>query len=214
MKKFIIKLALVALTMVAPASANAQSFLDGLKSVVTSMTGSEETTNALANIAGNILGTSKVKESSLIGTWKYSQPSIVFESDDVLGQLGGSVASSKVQSKLKTGLEKAGLQKGKMTITFNKDKTFSIKVGSKTQQGTYAVKDNNLTLTFKYSGRSITMNVKQSLGQLQIAMKADKMLQLVTAVATKASAYSNQMSLVSALLGKYKGMYLGMEFTK
>lgn len=214
MKKFIIKLALVALTMVAPASANAQSFLDGLKSVVTSVTGSEETTNALANIAGNILGTSKVKESSLIGTWKYSQPNIVFESDDVLGQLGGSVASSKVQSKLKTGLEKAGLQKGKMTITFNKDKTFAIKVGSKTQQGTYAVKDNNLTLTFKYSGRSITMNVKQSLGQLQIAMKADKMLQLVTAVATKASAYSNQMSLVSALLGKYKGMYLGMEFTK
>lgn len=214
MKKFIIKLALVALVMVAPASANAQSFLDGLKSVVTGVTGSEDTTNALTNIVGNLLGTSVVKESSLVGTWKYSQPSIVFESDDVLSNLGGSVASSKVQSKLKTGLEKAGLKKGKVTITFNKDKTFAIKVGSKTQEGTYAVEGNNLTLTFKYSGRAITMNVKQSLGQLQIAMKADKMLQLVSLVATKASAYSSQMSLVSSLLGSYKGMYLGMEFTK
>ena len=214
MKRNIIKFALVAMTMLAPLTASAQSVLDGLKQVVTGVTGSEEATNAIANVVGNILGTSKVNEKSLVGTWKYTQPCVAFESENALSKLGSSVASSKVQSKLKKGLEKAGVKKGKVTLTFNEDKTFTMKVGSKSQSGTYAVSGSNLTLTFNYTGRTITMNVKQQLGQLQIAMKADKMLQLINIVAAKASAFSSQMGIISALLGSYSGMYLGMEFSK
>lgn len=213
MKKGLIKVALVAIAMVAaPLAANAQSNL--LNGVLGTLKSKSSTVNAVTNIVGNLLGTNNVSESSLVGTWTYSQPSIAFESESVLGQVGASVASSKIQGKMKKGLEKAGIKSGKMTITFNQDKSFVFTVGNRQHKGTYKVDGCNLTLTFAMTGRTVTANVKQNLGSLQLAMKADKMLQVVNTVATKASAYSSQMGTVSALLGNYKGMYLGLEFTK
>jgi signal transduction histidine kinase len=71
-----------------------------------------------------------------------------------------------------------------------------------------------LSLTFKTTKKTIKTNVKLSLGTLQIAMNADKMLQIVNTIATKASAYSSSMKTVSTLLSQYKSMYLGLKFKK
>lgn len=215
MNKNILKLAIVAMSMIAaPSAANAQTdILGGILGAVAGQTTNDKV-GTIANVLGNILGTSAVSEQALIGTWAYTQPSIAFESQNVLSQLGGTYASSKIQKKMKKGLEKAGIKPGKCAITFNKDKTFVFTVGSKTQQGTYTVKGSDLTLTFPYTGKTVNANLKVVAGKMQIAMKADKMLQMVNTVATKASAYSSQMGTVAALLGNYSGMYLGMEFSK
>lgn len=210
MKKTIIRLALMAIAaFIAPTWANAQ-----LTDLINAIKGSSSTASTVTDIVGNLLGSGKVTTSNLKGTWTYTEPCIAFESDDVLSKLGGSVASSKIEDKFGAALTKAGIKPGNVTLTFNTDNTFAMAVGKKSLTGTYEINGSELNLTFKATGRTIKTNVKLSLGTLQMAMNADKMLDIVTTIATKASAYSSQMSAISSLLGNYKGMYLGMKFSK
>ncbi len=218
MKKNLFRAALIALAITAAPAANAQNnnggnLLGGLLGAIAGQT-SNETAGVVGDILGNILGTSTVSEKSIVGTWSYSQPSVAFESQNVLSQLGGSYASNKIQKKLKKGLEKSGIKPGKCSITFNSDKSFIFTVGGKAQHGTYTISGSNINLTFALSGKTVTANIKQVGNAMQIAMKADRMLQLVSTIATKASAYSSQMGTVAALLSSYSGMYLGMEFAR
>lgn len=214
MKKSIIKIALVAAcSLIMPVTANAQ-LSDLFNKAKTLFSGSSSTTSAITNVVGDLLGNSKVTAQKLEGTWSYTQPCIAFESENTLNKIGGSVASSKIESKLKTGLEKAGIKEGQVAITFKSDKTFQITTGKRTISGTYQVEGSDLQLTFKTTKKTIKTNVKLSLGTLQIAMNADKMLQIVNTIATKASAYSSNMKTVSTLLSQYKGMYLGLKFKK
>lgn len=210
MTKTNFKIALIAImAFLAPTTMNAQ-----LSDILNAIKGSSSTASTVTDIVGNLLGSGKVSETSLTGTWVYAEPCIAFESDDILSKLGGSVASTKIEEKFNAALTKAGIQPGNVTLTFNDDKTFSMIVGKKTISGTYEVDGSDLNLTFKRPAKTVKTNVKISLGTLQIAMNADKMLEIVTAIATKASAYSSQMSTISSLLGNYKGMYLGMKFNK
>lgn len=214
MKKSIIKIALVAAAaFLMPSTMNAQ-FADLLNKAKSLFGGSSSTTSTITNVVGNLLGNTKITAQKLEGTWSYTQPCIAFESESTLNNIGGSVASAKIEEKLKTGLDKAGIKEGQMSITFNADKTFYISTGNRQISGTYEVEGSDLSLTFKTTKKTIKTNVKLSLGTLQIAMNADKMLQIVNTIATKASAYSSSMKTVSTLLSQYKSMYLGLKFKK
>jgi hypothetical protein len=214
MKKSIIKIALVAAAaFLMPSTMNAQ-FADLLNKAKSLFGGSSSTTSTITNVVGNLLGNTKITAQKLEGTWSYTQPCIAFESESTLNNIGGSVASAKIEEKLKAGLDKAGIKEGQMSITFNADKTFYISTGKRQISGTYEVEGSDLSLTFKTTKKTIKTNVKLSLGTLQIAMNADKMLQIVNTIATKASAYSSSMKTVSTLLSQYKSMYLGLKFKK
>ncbi|MBR1519865.1 MAG: DUF4923 family protein [Bacteroidaceae bacterium] len=214
MKKNMIKLALVAMVaFIAPTTMNAQ-LNEILGKAKEAISGSSSTAGTVTDVIGDLLGSSKITEKNLSGTWVYTQPCVAFESENVLSNIGGSVASSKVEEKLKKALEKAGIKSGKVTITFNTDKTFAMKVSKKSLSGTYEIDGSNVILNFTSPARSIKTNAKISLGTLQLAMNADKMLEIVNTITTKASAYSSQMATVSSVLSQYNGMYLGMKFNK
>ena len=225
MKKNIIKIAFIAMAAITmPSAMNAQSkvgvsdLLNKAKTVVkdaqTQGTATNQAVNTAKDVLGDLLGTKPVTEASIVGTWKYTQPCVAFDGENTLSNIGGKVASSGIETKLANALSKAGITPGKMTIVFKSDKTFSATVGKKTTTGTYALNGNNITLTFKNSKKPITANVKNSAGVLQIAMNTDKLLSIVQNVSANASGYSQQMAAVSALLNKYKGMYLGLKFQK
>lgn len=209
-----IKLAFVAMVaFIAPTTMNAQ-LNEILGKAKEAISGSSSTAGTVTDVIGDLLGSSKITEKNLAGTWVYTQPCVAFESENVLSNIGGSVASSKVEEKLKKALEKAGIKSGKVTITFNTDKTFAMKVSKKSLSGTYEIDGSNVILNFTSPARSIKTNAKISLGTLQLAMNADKMLEIVNTIATKASAYSSQMATISSVLSQYNGMYLGMKFNK
>ena len=213
MKKNIIRMAFAFMMAMMPVCMNAQ-LTNILKKAKEAVSTASPTAGTVVDAIGNVLGTKKVSAKSLEGTWVYSQPCVAFESENALSNLGGSVAQSKIEAKLKQGLEKAGIKAGQMSITFKADKTFSTTVGTKTVTGTYEVSGADLTLTFKQPAKTVKTNAKISLTTLQVAMKADKMLSIVNTIATKASAYSTQMGTVSKLLNQYKSMYLGLKFEK
>ena len=136
MKKSKILMAFIAVVLfMAPQESSAQSLLQKLGGAVSSLTSSgsssSSTSGNLVQTVANLLGTIALHSDSLQGTWVYSQPCVAFESENVLTSLGGVAASAKVESTLKSLLQKAGFTEGKVTLTFNADSTGVITCGSR-----------------------------------------------------------------------------------
>ena len=217
MKSNMLKVAFMALGIIACSNANAQ-LNDVLKNVagtaVSKATGNSTVGDVAANLLGNLLGTTTVSEKSLIGTWTYSQPCVAFESENVLATIGSSVVSSKAETTLKNGLTKIGFSSGKVVMTLNEDKTGSITYNGKAVKVNWGVDGTNLKLTFPLINKSVTMNTKIEGGELQVAMKADKLLTLANAITSKASTVSSSLGTLNTLTKNVKGMYMGLQFTK
>jgi hypothetical protein len=217
MKKNMLKVAFVALGMMLCSNANAQ-LSDILKNAagtaIDKATGSSTAGNVAADIIGNLLGTSKVSDKSLVGTWTYSQPCVAFESENVLTSLGSSVVSSKVESTMKNGLTKVGFTSGKVVMTLKENKTGVIKYNGKAVDVNWAVNGTNLKLTFPLLNQGVTMNAKLSGSELQLAMKSDKLLALLNAITQTAGKVNSQLGTLNTLTKNVKGMYMGLKFTK
>ena len=217
MKKNMLKVALLALGMMVCGNANAQ-----LSNVLKSVAGtaiSKATSNSTAgdvasDLIGNLLGTSKVSEKSLVGTWSYNQPCVAFESEDVLTTLGSSMVSKKVESTMQKGLTKVRFNSGKVVMTLKEDKTGTIEFNGKNIIVNWAVDGSDLKLTFPIVDKGVTMNAKLSESELQLAMKADKLLTLLNAITEKTGTVNSSLGTLNTLTKNVKGMYMGLKFTK
>ena len=217
MKKNMLKVALLALGMMVCDNANAQ-LSNVLKSVagtaISKATGNSTAGDVASDLIGNLLGTSKVSEKSLVGTWTYNQPCVAFESEDVLTTLGSSMVSKKVESTMQKGLTKVGFTSGKVVMTLKEDKTGTIEFNGKNIIVNWAVDGSNLKLTFPIVDKGVTMNAKLSESELQLAMKADKLLTLLNAITEKTGTVNSSLGTLNTLTKNVKGMYMGLKFTK
>lgn len=204
MKKNMLKMAFVALGMMVCGNANAQ-----LENILKSVAG-----EAAANVVGNLLGTSKVSEKSLVGTWSYNQPCVAFESENVLTTVGSSMVSTKVEKTMQNGLTKVGFTSGKVVLTLKEDKTGIIKYNGKAVDVNWAVDGTNLKLTFPLLNKGVSMNAKLSGSELQVAMKSDKLLTLLNAITEKAGTVNSSLGTLNTLTKNVNGMYMGLKFTK
>lgn len=215
MKKNLLKMAFFAIALMMTTNANAQ-WQDVLKSAAGGILNSATNgaSNAVTDIVNNLLGTSNVSEGNIEGTWNYNEPCIAFESDNILTQLGSSAASKKAEKYMKTGLDKVGFTHGKVTMTLNKDKTGTISYNGKPVNVNWEIEGSNLTIIFPITQKRVTMNVKLVGTELQVAMKADKLIALLTNITNKATTVNASFGTVASLLKNVKGMYLGLKFTK
>ncbi len=211
MKSLAIKVAMLTAAIALAQTVSAQSVKSVLSDVVSKVT---QNSSALSSAADVLIGTSKVTAKDIAGTWKYSQPAVAFESEGAVTKVGGAVAASKLEEKMSTYLAKVGISKGKFTIVFNADGTFTSTVNGKSVKGKYSI--NGSTITFTKSNNSkikINANVKKGT-TLQITFKADKLLQFAQQFGSVAGKYSSTLSTVTQLAKNYNGMQLGMRFTK
>ena len=217
MKKNMLKVDLLALGMMVCGNANAQ-LSNVLKSVagtaISKATGNSTAGDVASDLIGNLLGTSKVSEKSLVGTWSYNQPCVAFESEDVLTTLGSSMVRKKVESTMQKGLTKVGFTSGKVVMTLKEDKTGTIEFNGKNIIVNWAVDGSDLKLTFPIFDKGVTMNAKLTGSELQLAMKADKLLTLLNTITEKTSTVNSSLGTLNTLTKNVKGMYMGLKFTK
>lgn len=204
MKRILCLLAIVLL----PGMMSAQSVLGGLLNKVADSGAGSAITDAVTSL----IGTKTVSQSTLVGTWSYESPAIVFESENIANKLGGSLLSSKGEDLMSTQLTKLGVQPGKVVVTFSSDSTYTCKLGNKTTKGKYSVKDATLTLT-KLGFTTMKTNVKITGKEMQLAVEADKLLTLISSFGNVAGSASGLSSLTSFIKG-YDGMQVGMKFQK
>ena len=173
--------------------------------MLSSTTGSNLVGTLLSSILGNT-----TSQQTLVGTWTYSGPKIVFESENILSSLGGQVVSSNLESKLGTQLGKMGLTAGKSVLTLNADGSCTFSLSNKTLSGTYVydASTNKLTLTGIFGLGQMTSTVSVQGNQLYMLFDADKLLNVATSLS------SNSTSTLSSLIKNYTGLKLGWSMTK
>lgn len=205
MKKLFV---IMAAFMLSAGVANAQSLGSILGQVAQSATKDNSTLSALTNIISSKLIPSS---DQIVGTWRYQKPAVMFVSSNVLKSTAASVASSTIETKLQTKLNAVGVKPGKMSITYNADKTFTVeRNGKKVASGTYTVSSNDITMTFK--GRKTPCKVTPQLdnGTLVIVTDVSKLQNLITSLGSNIS----QLSTVTSLLKSYDGAKVGIRMSK
>lgn len=117
-------------------------------------------------------------------------------------------------TKLNEIFTKAGIKKGKFSVTFAKDGTFTSVVNNRTMKGVYTLNGSSIVFARTSTAKlKITANVK--LGTtLQITFKADKLLQFVQQFGSVAGSSSTTLSTISTLAKNYSGMQVGMHYTR
>lgn len=163
----------------------------------------------LGTVLGSLLGNT-TSQQSLVGTWTYAGPKVVFESENILSQIGGQVVSNSLEQKLGTQLQKMGFTPGKSALVLGTDQSCSLALGTKSWPGTYVYdpSTNKMTLTGVLGLAQMTCTVSVQGNQLYMLFEADKLLSIATSISSKSA------SSLSSLLNSYTGLKLGWVMTK
>lgn len=208
MKKFFVVMAAM---MLSANVANAQ-LQDILGNVVSKVQGGSSAAGNIISTIGSVISSKLIPTSSqIVGTWTYQEPAVMFTSSNALKSAAGSMASKTIEQKLQTYLSKVGINKGKMSITFTKDKKFQVNYGAKKiASGTYEINGSEIEMMFM--GRKLPSKLTPQLdnGTLVVVTDATKLKTFMENLGNNVS----QLSVVTTLLKQVDGMKLGLRMSK
>ena len=208
MKRNFIKLALICLTTFSTQSAGAQTDLGNILNNV--LGGNNSTSDVVSGLTSIFSSSKQATEKTIIGTWVYEEPAIVLQSDNVLTSAAAKLAAKKAETKLQEQLNKIGIKKGALTLTFNSDGTFSETFGSKSVSGTWSIKNSKLIM--KHTVRSTTLTTQVSGKELMFVTDASKLLKLFQTLGSNST--NSSVSTVNSLMKNVKGMQCGITLVK
>lgn len=171
------------------------------------------TTDDLLSGITSIFSDKKVATiDELVGEWTYTEPAVVFMSENLLKKAGGKLASSAIEKTIETQLNKVGITKGAMKMTFTRNGRFTQTIGGRRLRGTFTIKGKEVVL--KYAGE-----IKQLVGTTQvdgndllIVMDASKMLTYLKAIGSISGNAS--LKTATSLLGSMDGMLCGLRLNR
>lgn len=208
MKRNLIKLALICLTSFSTQSVGAQTDLGNILNNV--LGGNNSTSDVVSGLTSIFSSSKQATEKTIIGTWVYEEPAIVLQSDNILTSAAAKLAAKKAETKLQEQLNKVGIKKGALTLTFNSDGTFSETFGSKSVSGTWSIKNSKLIL--KHNVKSTTLTTQVNGKELMFVTDASKLLKLFQTLGSKST--NSSISTVTSLMKKVKGMQCGITLVK
>lgn len=207
MKRRIIKVFTAAALLAVSMEANAQINLESIFNKVAGSASSSGGNNIVSNLAAVFSSQKQASAESLVGTWVYSEPAIVFKSDNLLTKTAAKVAAGKVESKLQSYLSQYGITPGTMKVTFSQDGTFTETVKGKTIGGKWSVDNNKLSLKFA-DIKSVSVTTQLSGNELLIVTDATQLLNLMKGIASKSA--NTTLKTVSTLMKGVNGMDAGL----
>ena len=206
MKKNLWKVAALSVMMMFSAQSQAQSLGDVLNAI-----GSQQGSSVAQGLTSVFSSDKQATAEKLIGTWNYTEPAIVFTSDNILAKAASKIAANKVESKLQEQLSKYGIKPGSFSMTFNEDGTFTETLKGKTTKGTWQVKDSKLILSIVgIQALSITTQIDGK--DLQFVTDATKLLNLFKTIGAKSS--NQNIKTIASLMKSVKGMQAGITMKK
>lgn len=210
MKKIFLIIAIAAFTCNA---ANAQ--LSNVLSKVASAASSASKGNSTLSSVANVITSKLVPTSSqIVGTWKYQKPAVMFTSDNALKQTAAAVTTSTIENKLQNNyLSKLGFAQGKMSITFNKDKTFTVnRSGKQVASGTYAINGSDVSLTFKGKSTPCKLTPQLDNGTLVLVGDVTKIKSFLESAGAKSGISS--LATLTTLSKTMTGAKMGIRMSK
>ena len=206
MKKNLWKVAALSVMMMFSAQSQAQSLGDVLNAI-----GSQQGSDVAQGLTSIFSSEKQATAEKIVGTWVYTEPAIVFTSDNILAKAASKIAANKVESKLQEQLSKYGIKPGTFSMTFNQDGTFTETLKGKKTQGTWQVKNSKLILSIAgVKALSITTQIDGK--DLQFVTDATKLLNLFKTMGAKSS--NQNIQTIASLMKSVNGMQAGITMKK
>ncbi len=209
MKERIFRIAVMAMMLTVSTTASAQFDLGGILGSV--LNGSTSTDDIVEGLTGIFNADKQATANKIVGTWSYSEPAIVFTSDNLLAKAASKIAANKVESKIQDYLTKYGLKPGALTITFNEDGTFVETLNKKSTKGKWSVQDSKLLLTVT-GIKQVAITTQIDGKDMQFVTDATKLLNLFKTMGAKST--NSNIKTVTSLMKNVKGMQAGVTLRK
>ena len=212
MKKSVFKTMAVGLVlMFGTSGASAQINLGNILGGLSGTTENASTGDLISTLTSVFSGEKQASENQIVGTWVYTEPAVMFESDNFLAKAGAGVVAEKLESRLQKYLTKYGIEPGIMTIVFAEDGTFSETLKKKTLKGTWKVEDSKLILTYgTIKPVSITTQVEGK--NLMIVTDATQLLNFMKTLGSKSTNAS--IITITSLMKSVNGLQVGLTLVK
>lgn len=208
MRKNLTRLVAAMFLMLVVSSANAQNDLQNILNGVLNGGQSEDIVSGITSIFSS---DKQANKNNIIGTWSYSEPAIVFTSDNLLTKVAAKVAANKLEDKLQSYMTQYGIKPGTLVLTFNEDGTCTETLNRKTMKGKWEVKDSKLILTLGgIKALQITTQIDGK--NMQFVTDATKLLKLFKSVGAKST--NKNIKTVTSLMKSVDGMQAGITLKK
>ena len=202
------RVAAMAVAMLFATSVNAQIDLDG---ILGDVLGGGSTDDVVSGLTTVFSSKKQATAQNIVGTWTYTEPAIVFTSDNLLTKAASKIAANKVENKIQEQLSKYGIKPGAFSITFKEDGTCTEVVNGKTMNGKWTVADSKLKLTIGgVKALSVTTQIDGK--DMQVVTDATKLLNLFKTLGAKSS--NSNIKTVASLMKSVKGMQAGITLRK
>lgn len=177
----------------------------------TNNSGSSIGSNALGGLLDLVVGSVKLSQADIIGTWSYVEPACAFTSENLLAKAGGSVAAKTVNEKLQPVYNSLHISSGNTRLTFNENGQFTGKIGGFPMSGTYTFDAANGLVKMK-SLTTFTAHLTRSTQGMNFTFESKKILTLLQTVSALSG--NTSLSTIGDISKQFNGVRLGFAMKK
>ena len=177
----------------------------------TNNSGSSIGSNALGGLLDLVVGSVKLSQADIIGTWSYVEPACAFTSENLLAKAGGSVAAKTVNEKLLPVYKSLHISSGNTRLTFNENGQFTGKIGGFPMSGTYTFDATNGLVKMK-SLTTFTAHLTRSTHGMNFTFESKKILTLLQTVSALSG--NTSLSTIGDISKQFSGVRLGFAMKK
>ena len=165
--------------------------------------------NTIDGLLGLVIGSVKMSESELYGSWYYTEPACAFTSEKLLAKAGGAIAAQNCKEKLQPVYRGVGISSQNTQFQFTQDHQFAAKVKGIPMSGTYSFDPSTGTIklqTMLFSANAYITRTTHGLGLTFESKNLLKVLQVAAAMSGNST-----LQTVGELSKQYEGVRLGFE---
>ena len=177
----------------------------------TNNSGSSIGSNALGGLLDLVVGSVKLSQTDIIGTWSYVEPACAFTSENLLAKAGGSVAAKTVNEKLLPVYKSLHISSGNTQLTFRENGQFTGKIGGFPMSGTYTFDAANGLVKMK-SLTTFTAHLTRSTQGMNFTFESKKILTLLQTVSALSG--NTSPSTIGDISKQFNGVRLGFAMKK
>lgn len=182
---------------------------DVLGNVLGGVLGTLGSQNTVDGLLGLVIGSIKVQESELYGTWYYASPACAFTSENLLAKAGGAVAAQNCIEKLVPVYNSVGINGQNTQFQFTQDHQFAAKVKGIPLSGSYDYDPSSGTIKLQTMLFSTNAYITRTSSGLGLTFESKNLLKVLQTVAALSG--NTTLQTVGDLSKQYEGVRLGFD---
>jgi len=180
-----------------------------LGDILSGVLGTLGSQNTIDGLLGLVIGSVKMSESDLYGSWYYTEPGCAFTSENLLAKAGGAVAAENCKEKLQTVYNGLGISANNTQFQFTQDHQFAAKVKGIPLSGSYTFDPSTGTVKLKTMLFSTNAYITRTTKGLALTFESKNLLKVLQAAAALSG--NSTLQTVGDLSKQYDGVRLGFE---